>query len=586
MNRGLPSAESNKALADSISKYFIQKISDLRENLTKMESSTKPLSCPPIESLLKCPDITLSYFSPVTEKEVEKIVRKSNKTTCKLDPIPTNILNTILPSVLPAITSIINQCLSTGKFPKAFKSAIVKPLLKKAGLDAEVLKHYRPVSNLSFLSKIVESVIASQLLKHMKENDLLEEMQSAYKAKHSTETAMIRILNDLHRGVDGKSAMLLVLLDLSAAFDTVDHTILLQLLEQNIGIKGSALALLKSYLSNRTQAVSIDNIDSELADLVCGVPQGSVLGPLKFCMYTLPIGAILKAHGIEYHIYADDTQVYLSCKVEDISESIDKLQNALADVRSWMIQNKLKINDQKTEFLIIAQQHLAKNFKSTTINIGNSVINQSTQAKNLGVILDQYLTMDSHVSDVCRKCFYHLRNISAIRKYLSQDAIAQLIHSLVTSRLDYCNAALVGITDANLRKLQRVQNVAARILTGTPRDNHITPVLFKLHWLPIEARILFKILLFTYKAYHNLAPAYINDLVHHYDPDISLRSSAEYLLETPRSRLKTYGDRAFSVVGPTEWNQLPLALRSLPSLSLFKSALKTYLFKVYYPDYC
>ena len=152
--------------------------------------------------------------------------------------------------------------------------------------------------------------------------------------------------------------------------------------------------------------------------------------------------------------------------------------------------------------------------------------------------------------------------------------------------LDYCNAALVGVTDANLKKIQRVQNVAARILTAIPKDSHITPVLFKLHWLPIKARILFKILLFTYKAYHNLAPAYINDLVHHYDPDISLRSSAEYLLETPRSRLKTYGDRAFSVVGPTEWNRLPLALRSLPSLSLFKSALKTYLFKLYYPDYC
>ena len=288
-NKGLPSAESQKTLANSISKYFVQKIADLRDNLAKMESSTKPLSCPPIQSLLKHPEITLSCFSKVTEKEVEKIIKKSNKTSCDLDPIPTKILNTILPVVLPAITAIINQCLLTGEFPKSFKSAIVKPLLKKAGLDVDVLKHYRPVSNLSFLSKIVESVIACQLLKHMNDNNLLEEMQSAYKAKHSTESAMVRILNDLHRGVDGKSAMLLVLLDLSAAFDTVDHNILINQLEQNIGIRGSALALLKSYLSNRSQAVSIDNIDSELADLVCGVPQGSVLGPLKFCIYKVKV---------------------------------------------------------------------------------------------------------------------------------------------------------------------------------------------------------------------------------------------------------------------------------------------------------
>ena len=585
-NAGLPNSESSKALANTMSEYFVEKIANLRDDLAKMESSTKPLSCPPVKSLLKQPSKLLSCFSQVSEEEVEKIIRKANKTSCKLDPIPTKILNSILPAVLPVITAIVNKCLSSGEFPKSFKSAIVRPLLKQAGLDVDVLKHYRPVSNLSFLSKVVESVIASQLRKHLEDNDLLEKMQSAYRAKHSTETAMIRILNDLLRGVDKKSGMLLILLDLSAAFDTVDHQILLQLLEESIGVNSTALALLKSYLSDRSQTVTIDNIDSELANLVCGVPQGSVLGPLKFCMYTLPIGAILKAHGIDYHIYADDTQVYLCCNLDNVDESVNKIEGALADVRSWMIQNKLKINDQKTQFLVIKQQHLAKHFQNTSINIGNSIIHQVTKAKNLGVILDQCLTMNSHVSETCRKCFYHLRNISAIRKYLSQEAIAQLIHSLVTSRLDYCNAALVGVTDANLKKLQRIQNVAARILTCTPRDHHITPVLFRLHWLPVEARILFKILMFTFKAYHKIAPSYINELVHHYNPDRSLRSSAYNLLEVPRVRLKTYGDRAFSVVGPTEWNKLPASLRSLPTLSAFKSSLKTYLFRLYFADYC
>ena len=173
---------------------------------------------------------------------------------------------------------IINLCFTSGSFPSAFKSAIVKPLLKKPTLDHEVLKFFRPVSNLPFLSKLIEKRIACRLVSHIKDNSITEKFQSAYKSKHSTETALLKVYNDIMNNIDQVRGILLVLLDLSAAFDTIDHDILFDILEHSLGISGLALKLLKSYLHGRTQCVQINGVISEFADLVCGVPQGSVLG--------------------------------------------------------------------------------------------------------------------------------------------------------------------------------------------------------------------------------------------------------------------------------------------------------------------
>ena len=191
----------------------------------------------------------------------------------------------------------INLCLSSGIFPTRFKSAVVKPLIKKPILDCEVLKNYLPISNLSFLSKLIEKVIAERLVSHMQENGKVEKFQSAYKANHSTETALLRVYNDMLISIDHSRGATLVLLDLSSAFDTIDHEVLFNIWQDTFGISGSALSLLKSYLHGRSQCVQIEGISSEYAKLVCGVPQGSVLGPLNFCMYMYPIGSILRHHG-------------------------------------------------------------------------------------------------------------------------------------------------------------------------------------------------------------------------------------------------------------------------------------------------
>ena len=270
---------------------------------------------------------------------------------------------------------------------------------------------------------------------------------------------------------------------LSAAFDTIDNDTLFVILEKYIGITGSALQLLKSYFSYRSQRVLIDDVMSGVANIVCGVPQGSVLGPLKLCLYLLPLGAILKYHGIGYHIYiyADDTQLFISFKCNNPLASLPKLNNCISAIIVWMMKNKLKINDSKTEFIVFRSPQAKQDLSSLSVYVGDSIIQQSSKVRDLGVIFDQFLSFDDYISSVCRSTHFHLRNIGRIRHLLSHHATAPLIHALISIRLDYCNSVPYNLPKSSILRLQRIQNQAARILTRTPRRDHITEVPIDLH---------------------------------------------------------------------------------------------------------
>ena len=222
--------------------------------------------------------------------------------SCSLDPLPTKLVKEFSHSLVPHVTHVVNLSLSSGVFPQILKHALVKPLLKKSNLDSEIMKNYRPVSNIAFIGKVIEKVVAERLIRHMNQNNLNEQMQSAYRAFHSTETALTRIHNDILLELDKKKSVLLCLLDLSSAFDTIDHQTLYNILSERLGIKGTALQWFRSYLSQRTQSVTISGDSSASKTLRFGVPQGSVLGPLLYTIYTLTIGDILRHHDIPYHL--------------------------------------------------------------------------------------------------------------------------------------------------------------------------------------------------------------------------------------------------------------------------------------------
>jgi len=572
----LPAHESIKELCNTFNEFFISKIETIRKKLDGVTLTEDEATVPaPLFT-----GSTLSQWRKVNTDELREIIKGSSNATCENDPLPTKVVKTcLLDTLLPVLCRIVNLSLEQGSFPDFYKCAHVKPLLKKISLNADILKNYRPVSNLTFVSKLVEKVVAKQLVSHLQAHDLLEKFQSAYRPLHSTETALVRVSNDILRAIDDRNCVFLVLLDLSAAFDTIDHAVLLNRLNNNLGVNGTALQWFASYLSNRTQCISINSEKSDSKELPYGVPQGSVLGPLLFSAYLSELGQIVRGFNMNFHSYADDTQIYIAFRPDEKDNTIDHLELCISKIRTWMIENKLKLNDDKTEFMLITSPHNKNKFKSLSIRIGNENVDVTNRARNLGVVMDNLLNMENHVTSVCKSCYYHLRNIGMIRRYLDQDTAAQITHAFITSRLDYCNALFTGLPEYLILRLKKIQNTAVRIIMLCDIKDHVTPYLKTLHWLPVHLRIEFKLLLLTYKILNGLAPAYLCDLIVRKKLPRELRSSSICDLKVPRSRTTSYGDRAFSVAAPKLWNALPPEIRDAPTLTMFKSVLKTHLFR-------
>jgi hypothetical protein len=252
------------------------------------------------------------------------------------------------------------------------------------------------------------------------------------------------------------------------------------------------------------------------------------------------------------------------------------------DVMKWLYENDLMCNGGKTDFTICGTPPQLAKLDNPSIAIGSHTIYPSDRVRNLGVIFDKNLAFEAHISQVSKSAYYQLYNINRKRKCLTMEAAKLCIHAFVTSKLDCCNSLLYGLGKCHTARLQKVQNAAARALTFTKKYDHITPVLKDLHWLPVRRRVEFKVLVFAFKAFHGTAPDYLVDLINPYKPPESLRSAGDtFTLQDTRHRknLKSGGDRAFSHAAPMLWNKLPFYIRSSETLSVFKSRLKTYLFR-------
>ena len=457
----LPCFENPKDLADKFANFFDDKIKKLYERIDHIHPS--PLSLD-IED--HC-NFSFTEFCEVTSDEVLKMIISAPITSCKLDPLPSSVLKECIFELLPIITKIINTSLSSGKFPDHLKEACVLPLLKKLNLDPECLTNYRPISNLRYISKLIERAAVTQLQAYLCENNLHAKMQSAYRPFHSTETALLRVQNDILLALDNKKEAILAMLDFSAAFGTIDHNHLIHRCSSRYEITDTALNWISSYLHNRNQCVLINNVKSDYHHLWCGVPQGSVAGPLAFIMFSAPLQDLIAAHGISSVVYADDTQLYITF---DRASAVKRIEKCVQDVKSWTLSNKLALNDSKTEIIFLSSR-FTKNAPPPTFKIGQSIIESSEVPRNLGVLIDSSLRMSSHVDNVCRVALIAIRKIGQIRHYLDDDTTLRLVHAFVTSRLDSCNSLLYGLPDKELSKVQRVQNTAARLVSCLHRSH-------------------------------------------------------------------------------------------------------------------
>ena len=389
------------------------------------------------------------------------------------------------------------------------------------------------------------------------------------------------IKNEVHLSLARGEPTALVLLDLSAAFDTIDHNILLGYLKSWFGLGGTALRWFASYLRNRCQAIKIGSTLSELSNLIYGVPQGSVLGPLLFSLYTTPLSKIICLHlHIKFHFYADDTQLYIHLSHKNASSALE-----------WMSLSKLKLNPEKTEFIVFGSKAQRQKISSHfPVSILGSLLHPLDSVRNLGVWFDADFSFSEHIKRTCKACFLQMRDLCRIRKYLTSEVAVLAANALVSSHLDYCNSLFRGLSGFNQHKLQSIQNSLAHILTNHRKYAHVTLILQKLHWLPVKYRCIFKTATLVYQFLHSGSP-YFEPFLSFSSCPYSTRHShpdRQYLTVPPFhssvfKSAKHFG-HSFAFDAPKIWNDLPQDVRSATSVASFRKKLKTYLFaKAYAP---
>ena len=517
---------------------------------------------------LSPPPATSFVMEPCTPELVSKLLSEiKNSNSCGHDKISNIMLKHAGNCISNQLSHLFNLCIKTNVIPSTWKHAKVIPLHKKG--DTSEPSNYRPISLLSSTSKLFERFLANQISSYFEQNSLFTEYQHGFRKKHSTQSAIISLTEKIFTSVNAHEFVVSVFLDLSKAFDTVNHAILLRKLE-HYGFQKPTINLLRSYLTDRSISVYLnDDFSSKVKQIFNGVPQGSVLGPLLFIIYTNDVFNALDNALLS--LYADDTSIYISGS--DLQVAHNLLEKDTDNIIQWFEANCLKLNIEKSQFIIFGTRNMTKEAPQTPLRLRDSAIQRQSSVEYLGIVLDENLNFNEHVNKVNTKLAKALGPLNLIKHLMPFRIRKQVSQALVLPHIKYCITVWSGTSQVNISKISKTLNRACRQILCVNRDELHTAELYKrLGWLTVDQLINFHLHIDVFKLIHLNAPFSIH-LPPTHDTIHSHFTRNRSLFQVPTVR-NSYGFHSLSYRFCHVWNNLPVEYQAPMTFAKFKRLVK------------
>ena len=489
--------------------------------------------------------------------------------------IPVYLLKILSTYIAEPLATLVNSSFENGIFPDKLKIGKVNPLHKKESTDSP--SNYRPISILSVFSKIIEKLMHKRLYNFLDTFELLYPLQFGFREKHSTMHALLSLTEAIKHSIDSGNFGCGIFLDLQKAFDTVNHKILLGKLE-HYGIRGTALDWFQSYLSGRQQYVVINGHISDSLPITCGVPQGSVLGPLLFLIYMNDLPNVSKV--LQFYLFADDTSIYFDAnELNHLQKVVNK---ELRKVRKWLEANRLALNISKTNYVIFHSNSKKIN-DFIRIKLGRKAITRMNYVKYLGVLIDSTLSWKPHVTELSKKLSRNCAIFFKIRHYVNPETLRLLYYSLFYSFLSY-GVSVWGLTHPTiLDPIVKLQKKVVRAITFQDKHAHSTPLFFQLKTLKLFDIHSLHLLCFVYDCIKGQSLACFGEI---FTPLQSMhqhftRQVSKGNIFMERVNTTQYGKRSVRYAGAMLWNTLPVCIRESSSKVVFKKNLQKWYLESY-----